>query len=765
LKIQGSPSIHRLAAGTALGLALAATAAPVMAQDNDGEYWVARKNQIVVTATRTEVKAEDVPLTVSLITEEQIANELATDIRDLIRFEPGVSVQRQPARFGAALGATGRAGNDSFNIRGIGGNRVLIQVDGVRVPDGFSFGAQASGRGDYVDLGLVKSVEILRGPSSALYGSDGLAGAVSFITSDPADFLTGGKSVGGLVRAAYSSADNEFSETAILAGRSGDWSVMAAYTRRDYKELENQGSLGTAGGIGATRTLANPQDGRSDAALARIVYDPASGHKLRLTGEYLDTRLYTNGLSGLGPGLAGTVDRLEGFDTGERKRVSLDWSWEGEGVIDFARVALYWQDGEDNQYTEEDRTPAADRTRLNTFENRVIGASADARADFSTGAITHRLVFGGDVSKTRQRGLRGGTVPPAGETFPTRAFPTTDFTRGGLFVGDEIGIADGRLLLYPALRFDFYDLSPRKDALLPAFAGAQQDGSRVSPKFGAVWKLTDEVRLFANYATGFKAPEPSQVNQFFENLTSPFSSYRTIPNPDLGPERSESFEGGIRFGNDAVSLDMTAFTSRYKDFISQEQVGGTGSLANPIIFQFINLDRVRVKGAEARFEGRASSGLYTTLALSYATGTVIGQGQERVPLTSIDPLKLVAGVGYRAPDGRFGGQLVMTHSARKEASRTVGVDTAGNPTTICSGATCYRPDGFTILDATAFVRIVDGLTLRAGVFNILDKKYSWWSDVRGVTMGGTAANPTLPVSADAYTQPGRNASVSLSFRF
>src|SRR3546814_10509902 len=94
-------------------------------------------------------------------------------------FEPGVSVQRQPARFGAALGATGRAGNESFNIRGIGGNRVLIQVDGVRVPDGFSFGAQASGRGDYVDLGLIKSVEILRGPSSALYGSDGLAGAVS----------------------------------------------------------------------------------------------------------------------------------------------------------------------------------------------------------------------------------------------------------------------------------------------------------------------------------------------------------------------------------------------------------------------------------------------------------------------------------------------------------------------------------------------------------------------------------------------------------
>nr|WP_184648037.1 TonB-dependent hemoglobin/transferrin/lactoferrin family receptor [Sphingopyxis sp. JAI128] len=708
-----------------------------MAQDDDGAYWLARKNQIVVTATRTAARAEDIPVTVTVKSDEQIADELVTDIRDLVRFEPGVSVQRQPARFGAALGSTGRAGNEGFNIRGIGGNRVLIQVDGVRVPDGFSFGAQAAGRGDYVDLGLIKSVEILRGPSSALYGSDGLAGAVSFITADPVDFIEAGRTVGGLLRAGYSSADEEYSETAILAGRSGDWSLMAAYTRRDWQELDNKGDVG---GTGAARTEPNPQDGRSNAALARIVYDPASGHKLRLTGEYLDTHLYTNGLTGL----SASVERLEGWDSGKRKRVSFDWSWEGEGAIDFARVALYWQDGEDDQYTEEDRTSAADRTRLNTFENRVIGAAADARADLATGAIAHRLVFGGDISKTRQRGLRDGTVPPFGEVFPTRAFPSTDFTRAGLFAGDEIGIADGALLLYPALRFDWYDLSPDDDPLLPAFSGAGQDGSRLSPKFGAVWKIGDAVRLFANYATGFKAPEPGQVNQFFENLAF---GYTSAPNPDLDPERSESFEGGIRFSSDHVSLDVTAFSARYKDFISQEVVSGSFTPADPAVYQFVNLDRARVKGAEARFEGRASSGLYATLALSYAKGNEILPDGTRVPLSTIDPLKLVAGVGYREPAGRFGGQLIMTHSARKEASRTTGLCTPE----------CFRPEGFTILDATAFVRIVEGLTLRAGVFNILDEKYAWWSDVRGLASTSTVT--------DAYTQPGRNASASLSFRF
>ena len=92
---------------------------------------------------------------------------------------------------------------------------------------------------------------------------------------------------------------------------------------------------------------------------------------------------------------------------------------------------------------------------------------------------------------------------------------------------------------------------------------------------------------------------------------------------------------------------------------------------------------------------------------------------------------------------RFGGQIIMTHSSQKGANDA--------PT----GA--YRPDGSTILDATLFVKPVEGLTLRAGVFNITDEKYAWWSDVRGL-----AATSTV---TDAYTQPGRNASVSLSYRF
>ncbi|WP_343228492.1 TonB-dependent receptor plug domain-containing protein [Sphingomonas colocasiae] len=424
-----------------------ALAAPAWAEapaDDDA----ARAPAITVIATRAPEKVEDVPATVTVKTDEQIADEMASDIKDLVRFEPGVSVRQSPSRFGAALGVTGRDGASSFNIRGLDGNRVLIQVDGVRVPDGFEFGAQAAGRGGYVDLGLVKSVEILRGPASALYGSDGLAGAVSFTTSDPADLIGEGRSFGGRVRASYDSADEEFSETAILAGRSGRWSAMLAYTRRDGHELDN---MGTNRSPDSRRTAPNPQDTTSDALLGKIVYETGPNSRIRLTGEYQKSAVDTNVLSGVAPTptppatLAATaVIGLQAHDTVSRNRAAIDWRYDGDGAIDFAQVTAYWQDGENRQFIAEDRNTAADRTRLNIFENRVIGAAADFRSGFDTGAISHELAWGADASVTRQKGLRSGTVPTAPETFPTRAFPVTDFTLAGAYlsIGSRSPMAD-----------------------------------------------------------------------------------------------------------------------------------------------------------------------------------------------------------------------------------------------------------------------------------------------------------------------------------
>ncbi|MEM8695085.1 MAG: TonB-dependent hemoglobin/transferrin/lactoferrin family receptor [Pseudomonadota bacterium] len=716
------------------------SASPALAVDAGA----AAQPVITVTATRQPLLTSEVPVSVTVIDEEEIADLLATDIRDILRFEPGVTVRRAPARFGAALGSTGRDGNADINIRGIGGNRVLIQVDGIRAPNGFTFGAQAAGRGDYVDVGVVKSLEVLRGPGSALYGSDGLAGVVSFITSDPEDFLDGDNDIAGLGRFTYDSASEEFSETAILAGRSGNLSAMIAYTRRDGEELDNEGDVG---GTGQTRTRPNPQDTRSDALLGKIVFTPSPNHSIRLTGEYLDSFVFSDILSGRVTSFftGATTDSLIARDTVERTRLSLDWRYRGEDTVEYAQIALFWQDGENRQFADEDRsgpTNPPDRERLNTFNNEVYGAHAEARLAFGSGDIRQRIVFGGDISITNQTGIRDGDVPPIGESFPSAAFPETDFTLGGLFVGGEIEL--GPVTFFPAARFDFYDLDPKDDPLLPTFSPEGQSGSRFTPRIGAVVDMGSGFSVYANYAQGFRAPEPSQVNQFFENF---IFGYTSLPNPDLEPETSETWEGGVRYVGDIFTASLTGFIGRYDDFISQEVVSGTFSPGDPGVFQFINLEEVDIEGIEGRASFDFPGGFDVNASFAWATGDVIQPDGSEAPLSTINPLEIVLGAGWRDPDNRFGGQAIMTFAARKDLEDTTGV---------CTNE-CFRPGSFTVFDVTAFWRITDNFTLRAGLFNIFDTKYSWWADVRG--LGATA--PDL----DAFTQPGRNARVSLSARF
>ena len=110
---------------------------------------------------------------------------------------------------------------------------------------------------------------------------------------------------------------------------------------------------------------------------------------------------------------------------------------------------------------------------------------------------------------------------------PTSPFPATDYTLAGALIQDEIVLAGGALRIIPAVRFDAYELSTTSDRLYTG-QRADQDDNRISPKLGVVWQTTEQFQLFANYAEGFKAPTPSQVNNGFSNLAS---GYMSVPNP------------------------------------------------------------------------------------------------------------------------------------------------------------------------------------------------------------------------------------------
>ncbi len=725
---------------------------------------------VTVLATRTETRVDEVPATVTVFTDREIEAMLATDIKDLVRFEPGVSVVSQPARFGAALGAAGRAGNEGFTIRGLGGDRVLMVVDGTRIPDGFVFGAQSVGRGGYADLDLMKSVEILRGPASALYGSDGIAGAVSFTTRDPADLIRPGEAFGFRARVGYNSADEGLTKSAVLAGRSGAFSAMLAWTGRDASETETHGSITgeetvpvTIGAVTAPgfnyglRTIANPQEISSNGWLGKLVWGFAPGHSLRFTYDRYEMDMDAQVLSGrtsrfvsAPPASATAVLNLVAADTTERERFGLDWRIDDALGLDSAQVSVFQQDATTRQYTFEDRV-GTDRIRDNWFNNEVFGVAAHGVKTLGM----HRVTFGGDWSETTQEGIRDGTVPPFGETFPTSPFPRTDYTLAGAFIQDEISLLDGALRIVPALRWDSYELSTAND---PLYVGARADqkDDHISPKLGVVWWGTDQVGVFANWAEGFKAPTPSQVNNGFSNIAS---GYMSVPNPDLKPETSQSIEIGARFRDVSlfgarVAGQLVVFQSDYKDFISQQQVGGDFTPGNPAVFQFVNFTDVEIEGVEAKADAFWENGLSARFAVGYAEGQSTSNGRTTA-LASIDPIKVVFGVGYDDPAGRFGAQAITTWSQAKSNGTTTGLGCYSPTPTALAG--CYTGDDVALLDLTGYWTINEQVTARAGVFNVFDEKYSWWSDVRGV--GNNSA------VKDAYTQPGRNFGVSLALRY
>ena len=160
---------------------------------------------VTTAATRTRRPLDDVPATVSVITTEDINRENMQDVRDLVRNEPGVTVGNNPFR----------AGFQNFLIRGIGGNRVLLMQDGMRMPD---FPDSNMGAGTYTreqpDLEDIKRVEIIRGPASALYGSDAIGGVVAYTTKDPGDYMINGRNIYGSVKGAYSGANQQLHDGA-----------------------------------------------------------------------------------------------------------------------------------------------------------------------------------------------------------------------------------------------------------------------------------------------------------------------------------------------------------------------------------------------------------------------------------------------------------------------------------------------------------------------------------------------------------------------
>lgn len=527
--------------------------------------------QMTISATRQEQSVDSVPSTVTVHTREELDHDNVNTIKELVRYEPGVSV-----------GGTGtRGGISGYNIRGIDGDRVLTQVDGVEVPNGFFNGPYAKTQRNYVDPEIIKRVEILRGPASVLYGSNAIGGAVSYFTLDPNDIIKPGKDVGARLKTGYNSADDSWLKSASVAGRAEQFDGLLHFSQRDGHETE---SFGSNNGTGLNRTAANPEDVRTTNVLAKAGWNYADDARLGLTYEkYKDDR-DTDQRSAVGGPFnngqpMGMYRSRTGNDTITRERFGLENSFALDSLlVDHLKWSLNYQIAKTDQSTLENYFPFSRnvmRSRETLYEEKQWVFDAQLDKAFNIGETDHLLTYGTTIKQEKVSGSRSGSgtclavgrgCTAIGATSPSDVlkkssdFPDPTINTYSLFAQDQIRWNKWTFL--PGLRYDYTRLKPHITQEFLNTVAADGKGSvsdenktwhRVSPKFGLTYALTDNYTWYGQYAEGFRTPTAKALYGRFENTTT---GYRVEPNPNLGPEKSQSYETGLRGNFESGHFDV-----------------------------------------------------------------------------------------------------------------------------------------------------------------------------------------------------------------
>lgn len=745
--------VGSLALPTCIGLALASLSAP--AQE------VTHAKEVVVTATRTETAAEEVPATVTTITSEEVKLRLPADASELFEDEPDISFGRDARRFGATRP----------NIRGIEDNRVVQMVDGVRLPSFYDGGGPTNltmNAPQGPSLEFLRRTEILRGPASSLYGSDAIGGVVGYLTLEPDDILQPGRRLGARASVGYTGANDGLTGALVGAGGSDSVRLLLGYSHTEASEFDNQGDVG---GSSTSRTKPNPQDVRDRGVLAKLVLTPSSNHRIALSLEGRDREVSIDVLR-LHPSLP-KVTATTGEDSVERVRGTLEWQHTPQGGwYDRMTARAYRQTSETRNFNVQTRTNTSPTC------SSAAGSGNDCRIDqyfsfdqtLTGGSLQLEKILGGrhnvtggiDVWRLETEELRDATVfnLTTGTTSKTLAgdvYPLRDFAPGytdtlGLFIQDEIvDLAGGKLTLTPGLRFDVRRLEPEPDALSSAVLelmdrqAVSQTDSALSPKLGVLWAFTPTFAGYGQIVRGFRAPNYEEVNAHFRNAAQ---SYAISPNPDLEPETSTGVEVGLRLTRERLRARIAAYDNRYRNFIESVRLNcpGDPNCVNGIgtTYMSVNLTKVRIYGVEARFAWEWAPGWRVDGAIAYAHGE--DESADK-PLDTIEPTRVSLALIRDA--GSWGGEARLRAAA---GVRRVN-DMDGNVYD-----PWFRPPSYEVLDLAAWVAPIKNMRLSLAVNNVFDAKYWLWSDIR-------LADSRNPIGVDFYSQPGRNIAARLEYLF
>ncbi len=677
-----------------------------------------RSAPISVTATRTPMKAFNVPGQVTVKGAEQIENEIPASLDDLFDDIPGVTSFGGPRRTGEVP-----------TIRGFSGPDVIVTLDGARQ----NFVSGHDGRA-FIDPAFIGEAEIVRGSSSSLYGSGGTGGVIALRTLTADDLLKGDETVGGRVGLSYRSGNDEFAQRLVGAWRPDDMTdITGGIVRRKSEDVR----------LGNDVKLDAEDDILSGFLRGEFKENESTGIRLGWNRFRNDAREPNNGQAAAGTLADKNVDS-ETFTAG----------------VFFSPANNPLLDAEVNAYRTTSRVDETNLTgtQANQLQERKLttfGLSADNTSNFVLADNADLALTVGfdyyreDAEGALNGGVRGGVV--TGDQQFYGFFAQTAFSFYDIF-----GLDGSEFTLTPGVRYDNFD---SKDTV-----GNKTSDNQLSPKITAQFAPVEWGFVYGSYAEAFRAP---RLDELFATGThfpvfSPTGQFagtnQFIPNTALEPQSTDTWE----FGAGVELTDLFSEDDVFQAKLGHYSINGENFLSTEVI-QTANLTTPQFAPFPPGFTCLITAPAGTALACGGTTQVV------NIPDAELDGFELEASYDSSRFRVALAGSTMDTEN--KATGNPIGVE---QPDQITADLRLKLPeiDSFIGWQST-FADSHDGGTVTANdrdSYNIHEVYARWRAEegaLAGFSVGVTAENlfdeEYQRVAADTLEE-GRSVLVDVSYR-
>ncbi|HGO9208609.1 TPA: TonB-dependent hemoglobin/transferrin/lactoferrin family receptor, partial [Neisseria meningitidis] len=297
---------------------------------------------------------------------------------------------------------------------------------------------------------------------------------------------------------------------------------------------------------------------------------------------------------------------------------------------------------------------------------------------------------------------------------------------------------------------------------------------------GLAAQLNQAWRVGYDITAGYRVPNASEIYFTYDNGAATW-----LANPSLKAERSTTHTLSLQGRGEKGTLDANLYQSNYHNFLSEEQftrlirdekcdedyalAGYCKLYRNQLYWHMENIDKARIRGIE--LTGRLNVDKVASFvpegwklfgSLGYAKSKLSGDNS----LLSTQPLKVIAGIDYESPSEKWGVFSRLTYLGAKKAKDAQYTEYEGYRFIKKVKDYPWLNKSAYVFDMYGFYKPAKNLTLRAGVYNMFNRKYTTWDSLRGLySYSTTNAVEKDGRGLDRYRAPGRNYAVSLEWKF